>query len=125
MLCGAMPVGLWTCAIVVRRWVNSSLTSGSLFERHRRQQQRFKRGRKGKTPILKKYIKMGDYGASTQKPTWLYSRHEFVDDIDNHTTCIFNKDDSKGPMVLEFIKEDGTSIKRADSLRFWEPSKIM
>ena len=49
---------------------------GSLMERH----PRFKR-MMSTYGIHRVYISMGDYGASSQKPTWLYSAHECIENI--------------------------------------------
>ncbi|CAJ1360896.1 unnamed protein product [Effrenium voratum] len=38
----------------------------------------------GKLRVYKKHIRMGDFGAASEKGTWLYSSHKFIDDIYKH-----------------------------------------
>ena len=53
--------------------------AGSLLEKHDSVQAMLKQ-----FDILRKHVQMKDFGASTPKPTWLYSNEGFLDEIDTY-----------------------------------------
>ena len=49
---------------------------------------------------------MGDFGAASQKDSWLYSGHKFIQSLPNYKSAKFKRDASKEVTVV-IIREDG------------------
>lgn len=77
--------------------------SGSLLEQHPRMQWLIK-----SLKLWRVYIRMGDFGAETGKPTWVYSAHKEILDLQQYKTCEFNPKKTTPMTTVVMYRDDGT-----------------
>ena len=51
---------------------------------------------------------MGDFGAETQKDSWVYSAHKFIQSLPDYKSTKFKRGTSKKEVAVVIIREDGT-----------------
>lgn len=89
------------CASRGINWVLEQ-PQGSLLERHPAMQWLFTL-----LQVWRKSIKMGDFQAPTQKATWLYSGHRYIEEIDNYKPRQGTRAVASGPMVRHYRDSKG------------------
>ena len=61
-------------------------------------------------PIFKIKIKMGEYGAETEKATWLYSNYKYIETIVDYKVRDWSPELAQKPLVTSYIDQNG--VKR-------------
>ena len=69
----------------------------------------------------RKPINMGDYGALTQKPTWLYSGHAYINDLDKFRPVRLPKKEGKHELVVCYY--DSKGVARIKGSKFLKASQ--
>ena len=75
---------------------------GSLMELHPRFQSLLRQ-----FPMWRTHIEMGDFGASTRKPTWLYSNYGFVGELNGYPACRARVPKDARPLMYEYKDSNG------------------
>lgn len=83
---------------------------GSLLEYHPRFQWLL-----GKMPVFKVCVRMGEFGAGTEKATWLYSNRQEVARLEDYRLRRWASSMSSGSLVNRFVDDSGTQRCRGNS----------
>ena len=51
---------------------------------------------------------MGEFGAKTQKDSWLYSAHKFIQSLPDYTSTKFKRGTPNKQVAVVIIRDDGT-----------------